>query len=655
MMKINFKSQSFRRYVYLILIIALGAIIYSNSLHGELCADDFMFVEGSPSIKDISNLKRVWQAHTTRFVFGLSIAFNYWLGKFETFGYHIFNVLIHVGNGILVYLFVFCTLQTPAAKKNIPEDNHEQIALFAALLFLAHPLQTEAVAYISQRCSSLGAFFYLATLFCYVKARLEGKKTYLIISFIAMLLGMFTKEFTITLPLMLTVYEFFFFGPWGSDGKKRIVRLVPFLAATAIIPITLSFKYPISILALEGQVSRNPFSWKYFLTEINVLRTYVRLLFLPIRQTHDYHYPITQGVDLPTLFSFCLLLGIFSYAIYFFKRSKILSFFITWCFITISIETGQVCFVQEGTIYEHWLYLPVVGFSVLVSCFGHRVIKERKYAALTLSIVVLIFSVMTYQRNKVWQTEIALWQDAVRRAPRRAWSHMALGIAYHRKDLLDQAIEFYEQALALDPTERITYFNLGSAYRSKGDYDKAKYYYERVLALSPEDHRAYAGLGSVSYYQKDLEKALGYALLAVSKAPYFASHWYQLGSVYRTRKEYEKSINSFKMAVDIDIDYKEAHNQLGELYNMLGQHEMAMAHFKKVEMLAKDEGDVYSNLALCYLGLNQPEEGIRHYQKARDLYIKKGQWGKVEEVNRLLNFLAQAGPGNPGKKIIIEK
>jgi len=127
----------------------------------------------------------------------------------------------------------------------------------------------------------------------------------------ATIVGMFTKEITVTIPFMLALYECSFFGPWRDNGKKRLLSLAPFSLTLPIIPITLK-KATSVIMEIAHKDSSYPMSQlEYYLTQLNVIRTYLRLLFVPVNQNLHYDYPISRHFLEPTtFFSFILLVGI---------------------------------------------------------------------------------------------------------------------------------------------------------------------------------------------------------------------------------------------------------------------------------------------------------------------------------------------------------
>ena len=171
----------------ILLIAFAGIIVYSNSFHCSFHFDDQFSIIDNPVIKDIRHWQGIWNYWPCRFLTYISLAFNYQVNGLDVFGYHLFNLGVHLLTSLLVWWLVLLTLSTPAMKgapvvkkdlkKSVPEGDtitHHAllIALFTGLVFVTHPLQTQAVTYIVQRAASMASMFYLASLCLYVKSRL---------------------------------------------------------------------------------------------------------------------------------------------------------------------------------------------------------------------------------------------------------------------------------------------------------------------------------------------------------------------------------------------------------------------------------------------------------------------------------------------------
>jgi hypothetical protein len=146
------------------IFLLIGVAIYPNTLHSPFVFDDGPSIPRNPTIKNLENFygnSTGYDKYPTRIIGYFSIALNYSIGEFDPFGYHILNMAIHIINSLLVYFFVLITFRTPFLKKSLSEAPAREVSLISGMLFLVHPVQTEAVTFIVQRLTSLTTIFYL--------------------------------------------------------------------------------------------------------------------------------------------------------------------------------------------------------------------------------------------------------------------------------------------------------------------------------------------------------------------------------------------------------------------------------------------------------------------------------------------------------------
>ena len=249
------------------LIAFIGLLAYAGTFQAPFQYDDFRGMLDKPyvqSLRYLSDWSLVSQfsaehAFHLRFIGFLSFALNYALHGDSVVGYHIVNITIHLVNALLVYCLVLLTFRTPyfevqgsefkvqgseSQASNLEPRTSNLVPLLAALLFVSHPVQTQAVTYIVQRLTSLATLFCLATVVLYIQARLaldkqgwKGRATlWYVASLCCALFAMKTKEIAFTLPLAVCIFEFMFFsGTW----KKRLICLVPLLLTMLVIPLSM--------------------------------------------------------------------------------------------------------------------------------------------------------------------------------------------------------------------------------------------------------------------------------------------------------------------------------------------------------------------------------------------------------------------------------
>ncbi len=629
-----------RAILHILFIAVLGFLIYSNVYNNEFTFDDIPIIVENPAVRDIKNIPLLWEKFNTRFLTGISFALNYATGGLRVAGYHIVNILIHVINAFLVYVFVRTLLRAPYFR-NIPISiQGGRVAFFSALIFLSHPLQTQAVTYITQRATSLAVLFYLVTLICYLKARLNQKPLLMGLAFAAALAGSFSKEMTATIPLMLLTIEFFFFG----KGKPGIAGLAFFTIPVIIFSALLLGRHDHSLLSLGRQLTTTPFDPKYLFTQITVLSTYLRLLVFPANQNLDYDYPLAAGFFEPrVLFSLFVLTALVGIAVSQFKKNRLISFCVAWFFLTTSVEFMACSIVQRDMIFEHYLYLPMIGFSIFISSALFLWLEKPKRVTVLMAVLILIFSILTYQRNSIWRNNMTLWQDVLAKSPHKARPYNNLGIAYAKKGDYDTAAIYYQKALELDPSMALVYVNLGVDYGKKGDYDKEIEYNQKALILDPTLVQAYSNVG-LAYAQKGLyDEAFTYTQKAIELDPLYAPALSNLGLIYGQINHYEAALGLFEKAVNLNPNIAEIYGNLGLIHLKMGHVDKAIEAYQKAIVLNPSDVQVHNNLAILYDELQNPTKAIEYNQKAiavnpqnaiayNNLGLIYAKLGKVDEA-----------------------
>lgn len=590
----------------LISICVLGILIYSNTFHSPFEFDD-VFITGNSSIRDLRDLKAIWSCWPTRFVTFLSFAFNYHFNQLRVPGYHVVNLIIHLTSALLVRWFILLTFSTPAIKGKEISKHARPIALFGGLVFVAHPVQTQAVTYIWERTVSMATLFYLASLSLYIKARLLQKlrtssamqRFYYGSAIVVGVMGMFTKELVVTLPLMILLYEFCFLRVKKNVDWKYIV---PFLAMLLIIPVTLiSSKSPNSVMMIKlvegyGEVSRG----HYILTQFRVMLTYLRLLFIPLNQNLDYDYPIFKTLwEIPTLGSLCVLLLILSAGGLLFPRHRLISFSIFWFFLGVSVEATVV--PSDDVIFEHRLYLPMVGYSIFLPTSIYYLCRKNVRLGIDILLMILsLYSMFAYIRNEVWKSEFAIWNDTVSKSPGKARPHLGRGAVYGNSGHDEKAILDFNEALEINPNYAHAYNNRAVAYYNIGEYDKAISDFNQALRINPNHADAYNNRGVVYGNIGEYDKAMSDFNQTLSLNPKHAKAYHNRGIGYFKRGEFDNAIRDFTEASRLDPIYADAYNNRGIAYRSKGEHDKAISDFARALSINPNHPDANDNLRATY-------------------------------------------------------
>jgi tetratricopeptide (TPR) repeat protein len=506
-----------RTLLALVLVAAVGFVCYANTLHVPFVFDDDMYVTNNALIRDVRYLvaqpgavlrslgRDVLATIETRSTGYLTFALNYRLHGLRVEGYHVLNTVVHVLNACLVFLLVRLLARSPTLAASELSELSRAAALGAALLFVAHPVQTQAVTYVTQRFTSLAALFFLAAVVGYAGARVAAGRRARVglyaLSLVAAFLAMKTKENAFVLPVAVGLTEALFFeGPL----RRRAFLVAPFVLTMAVIPLGLmeagaSFSEVLSdATKTQEDISR----WTYLLTQSRVIVTYLRLLALPVNQVLDYHYPLHDGLaDPAVLLSVALLAALLGTALLLVRASRegraeyrLMAFGVIWFFVTLAVESSVIALAD--VIFEHRLYLPSVGLFVATvggASLAWRRLGRRPaaYAAVFLAALVLL----AHERNEVWGSKVSLWQDVVRKAPRKARGYNNLGRAHWAEGNIYLAIENYRKALRLRPDYPLARNNLGVAYGQAGFKDQAIAEYRESIRLNPEVAEPHFNLG----------------------------------------------------------------------------------------------------------------------------------------------------------------
>lgn len=591
----------------LLLIVLVGVVAYSNTFFSPFSFDDSQYLLLPSALRNFSNFLSLDSIplHIRVRLFGyFTFALNYAVHGFDVTGYHVANLMIHLAAAFCVYRLVLLIFRSPALKVSGIKCHSNTVALFSALFFVSHPIQTQAVTYIFQRFASLATLLYLCALIMYIKARLSWpssrSRAYLAASIASTMLAMSTKEMTFTLPITVVILERFFLSEIPGSRKP----LVSLLLLLPLIP----FQYLISAYGAQGDyvntldyntsfvddVSRTT----YMITQLRVLVTYIRLIFIPYGQNLDYDYPAYDSVlAYPVLLSAALLICICITGAWLFNRSRrgepslrLISFGIIWFFVTLSVESS---FFPLDYIFEYRMYLPSAGIFIAIATtltyMAWRLSSRPEiFLYFFMGAIVLSMTISTYSRNEVWRTHSSLWEDVVRKSPRKVRPNYNLGVAYSLVNRADEAIEQFEKTLSLDPAYVPALKALGRHYEKKGRTSEAIALYNRVLESEPKKHEVMEWLAMAYYNTGRLELAIRFldnAALNIQSLDMLNN----AGIIYNQAGEFNKSEATLLRCIESFPTSTQCHFNLGLVYFENHKNKKAREAFSRVLRLNPED------------------------------------------------------------------
>ncbi|MCE0496607.1 MAG: tetratricopeptide repeat protein [Methylacidiphilales bacterium] len=553
--------------VGLLVLALLGA--YANSFSGPFFFDDSRAIQANPSIR---HLWPPWAPFLPpgeltvggRPILNLSFALNYAAGGFTAWGYHAVNLAIHLLAGLTLVGVVRRTLLQPVLREKFGADAWP-LALAIALLWTLHPLQTEAVTYISQRAESLMGLFYLLTLYAFIRAAgaTQKRRRWTVICVGACFLGMATKEVMATAPLLVLLYDRTFIAGSFREAWRQRGRLYLALAASWVV---LAYAF-LDVGKREVGFGHGVTPWSYALTECGVIVHYLELVFWPHPLVIDYGFDrvgdpwqvLPQGLILAILLTVTVLALL---------RRPVIGFAGAWFFLILA-PTSSVIPVALSPMAEHRLYLPLAA-PVALMVLGLYTWLGR-LSLVPAAALAILCGILTFERNGDYHSEIVLWQQALDLHPGNARAHYTLGYVLLQKGRVDEAIAQDQKAVEINPTIAEAHNNLGNALLKKGQANEAMTQYQEALEIKP-----------------------GYA----------EAH-YNLGNVLLQKGRVDQAMAQFQETLKIDPDFAEAHNNLGIALAQKGQVNEAIVQFQEALRSNPYDSEAQNNLAKAQASARQ--------------------------------------------------
>lgn len=595
------RERSLLRLLSILFIIILGVMVYSNSFHCSFHLDDIY--NEDPVYHSIDNPKALWEFNPRRFISNYTLALNYHFNKMDVFGYHLVNLLVHLGVSLTVWWLVILIFSTPVMERDKISRLKELAALGCGLLFVSHPIQTQAVTYIVQRMASLAALFYLTSLSFYLKARLsKEKKTrrlWFAGSAMVGVMGFLTKETVFTLPFAILLFEYGFFHPKinlrAIITRKTLFYIIPSVAVTLILSFLLSLDQKSLFGPVISSRMQDPplTSWIYLLTQFRVLVTYLRLLIIPVHQNVDYDFPASQSFfETSTFLSFIFLAGILVFAFWIFPRRRLISVGIFWFFLSLSVESS-IKPIQD-VIFEHRLYLPMFGYSLVAISVIHTFLWERyaKAAAVAFLVLISINSYSTYQRNTVWKNEYTLWSDTVKKSPNKARPHNNLGVYYQIHGKFEEAKNEYLKTLSIEPKNIDALNDLGNILAEEGNIAEAKSLFLKAMSLDSIYSVTHDNLGNLLLKEGNIKEAKAQFTLALKAEPESMNSYINLGNALIAEGNFEEAEKQYNQVLRIDSTNNTAYYNLG--FVLFQQKKLEEARQQFLLALHYDPKDVRS-------------------------------------------------------------
>ena len=588
----------------LLVLAVLGA--YLNSFGGPFIFDDELWITKNPTIQRLWPIGSVfWPPAGTIFcgrpVLNLSLAINHAISGADVWSYHALNLAVHIAAGLALFGIVRRTLLL--GKTETRRARSTPLAFFTALLWLLHPLQTEAVTYVIQRAESLMAMFYLLTLYCFIRSvedpeaknrKLEAEGhpisgRWLLASVFCCVLGMATKEVMVSAPLVVFLYDRTFVAGSFREAWRRHRRAHLGLAATWLVLGGL-----MAGLGGRGVGFDLGFTWwTYALTECPVVVHYLRLAIWPHPLVIDYGDDAVRQVTEAAPYAL-ILLGLVAGTMVALWRRPEWGFFGFW-FFAILAPTSSVVPVAFQPMAEHRMYLPMAAVAAALVTGIHAGLGRKSIAVFAM--LALGFGALTAGRNNDYRSNLGIWSDTVDKRPGNPRAQYYLGLALAQSGRVDKALAHFQAAVRLKPDYADAYNNAGTSLFLLGRIPEAIEQYEKALAYKHDYPDAECNLGSALFREGRFAEAAQHYQEAIGLQPDFVAAHTSLAAAFAQLGRTIDAIAQCEEALRWQPDNARIHCDLANMLAQAGRVSDAVAHYEEALRLNPDFAEARENLA----------------------------------------------------------
>jgi tetratricopeptide (TPR) repeat protein len=567
-----------------LVLVLVSFLVYANTLQGDFVWDDTALFVEHRDIWRWNNLKQLLTTQDNLFgdrytgyyrpLPNVTFLLDRYIWGDEPPGFHLTNIIFHV----------LCTITVFFLIKKLSRSRY--LGFAGALIFAVHPVHTEVVSWINGRNNVVSALFYLLSFYYYTHYRSNGKVSALVLSLVWFACSLFSKEYALTLPIIVLLYEYSYHSASLTSGRP--IRKCALLSIPYFLIIIGYLLIRSMVLPMHGTKSLHLETlWIRIMTVPKTVLIYLKLLLFPFNLSVSRHVsPVEHLLQPEFIFQTVTMAGVIFLWTWSFRKSRTVFFSTGWILVTLLPVLNIIPLSDATDIFlaERYLYLPSAGFCMLcawcVMQLSHiraaSTLSIGRYATAAILLVgIEVYAFQTVRRNLVWKNELTLWQDTVKKSPNNALAHINLAIHLEHAGRLGEALDEVNMAIRLDPEEATHHFVLGqilyekglleksldavnkaialdrghldafnlkgNIYYRMGRYHQALSCYESVVRLSSSHAHAQCNLGLTLYQLGRLDEALSRFKACIQAGPAVFEPYYYSASIYEARGAYEKA------------------------------------------------------------------------------------------------------------------
>lgn len=523
--------------------------------------------------------------------------------------FHVVNLLLHLLNVALVFLFIYLL----SGKKPL-------VAAIVALFFGVHPMHVESVAWVAELKDVLYTGFFLAGLIVYHKYITLSKTAadtpagfpkLLLLAFAFFLLSVLSKPAALTFPVVLLLLDFY----TGRKFDKSVwIEKLPFFVLSVIF----------GVIAIKAQQADKlihdyyPFTQRLLFAAHSLLE-YMAKLFLPVHLSNFYPYPSLTDGHLPFIYyiSPVIVIGLFYGAYRTMKYSRLIVFGLLF-FVVNLLLVLQLLSIGDAVIADRYTYVPYIGlFFIIAMGFdwlynnARQSLSAYKSVAAGLLIVCAVScSYLTYARCPVWENDDTIASDLLEKYPDDRLALNNKGFVMYAIGRYEESIPFFEKAIAVKPDYVMAYINLANSYIALKNYDKAYKVAEVALTHAPQDFHLLNTKAYVLFMQHKYAESISTYNSAISIEKKNDKAYIYLLQVYYEMKDLDNAMKTADAGLKYFPDDYILLNSKGYLLFLKGNYTDAMHYYNASLKMKPDYGVAQANLAACIKVMNEPAKAV---------------------------------------------
>jgi len=524
---------------------------YGPAMHGEFLFDDAGLMYASPGA---TATLTVW-LRGLRPLLQFSYWFNYQLSAQDPFTYHVINILIHCLTTGLIFLIVRRLLEW----SGIEPGQRTMLAGLAAAVFLLHPVQTEAVAYIAGRSESLSTMFAMAAFAVFLYRRANAASWTVVLGILVLFgCALLSKEQTVALPALLLLTDFWWNPGFSWRGIAGNWRLYAAMAVGALGGLAMVWRLIFGGASSAG-FGLKDFRWyQYFFTQWRALFVYLRQFLFPASLNADWDFPISKTpMDHGAIFGLIALVALAIAAWLLRRRFRLASYgFFVW--LVLMAPTSSILPIQDP-VAERRLYFSMLGLLLILVDLVSRLELNRKQLASAAAVLAVAAALATHARAAVWSDADTLWADTLKKSPDKMRPRFQVAFLYYARQEYATAAEKFAEAAKVGPPRADLLADWGLCYSAMHQTDKAIDKLKQAAALSAMDATAnhttahiYSQLGQVYGGAGRFPEALEALNQAEKFDPSYGLTYFYRGLVYFNTRECAKAVEEYRHALQLD-------------------------------------------------------------------------------------------------------